>query len=54
MSSLRSFIERLARKTRVTSLEEIYLSQATSLEEVERRQREIQRGDAPWQKQFRN
>lgn len=32
-----------------SSLEEIYLSQATSLEDVERRQQAIARGQAPWQ-----
>ena len=32
------------------TLEEIYLSQSCSLEELERRQREISRGQAPWDK----
>lgn len=31
------------------TLEEIWLSQSGTLEEVERRQRMIQRGQAPWQ-----
>lgn len=32
-----------------TTLESIYLSQAGSIEEVERRLRQIERGQAPWQ-----
>ena len=31
------------------SLEEIYLAQSASLEDLERRQREINRGKTPWQ-----
>lgn len=31
------------------SLEEIWLSQSSTLEEVERRQKMILRGEAPWQ-----
>lgn len=30
------------------SLEEIYLSQSVSLEDLERRQQHINRGQAPW------
>lgn len=33
------------------SLEEVYLSRATSLQDLERRQQEIERGNAPWHKQ---
>lgn len=32
------------------TMEEIYLSRSTTLEEVERRQQQIARGEAPWQK----
>jgi len=31
------------------TLEEIYLGQATNLVELERRMKEIERGQAPWQ-----
>lgn len=34
------------------TLEEIYLGQSTSLVELERRQKEIDRGEAPWQTRF--
>lgn len=30
------------------SLEELYLSQSASLEDLERRQQQIARGNAPW------
>lgn len=35
------------------SLEEIYLGQSGTLAELERRQKEIDRGQAPWQIKFR-
>lgn len=39
-------------KSEKVTMADIYLSHATSLEEVERRQREISRGEAPWQVKF--
>lgn len=35
------------------TLDEIYLGQATNIVELERRMREIDRGEAPWQKMGR-
>jgi len=35
------------------TLEEIYLGQATNIAELERRQQQIMRGQAPWQDQSR-
>lgn len=35
------------------TLEEIYLGQATNVAELERRMREIDRGEAPWNKMGR-
>lgn len=43
-------IKKLFKSESKTSLAELYLSNAVSLEEVERRQREIERGQAPYQR----
>lgn len=48
-SLLDRIVDLLKSSTKTMSVEEQWLSQSTSLEEVERRQRMIQRGQAPWQ-----
>lgn len=44
------FIKKIFKGTTTQSLEEIYLSQSTSLEDLERRQKQIMHGKAPWNK----
>lgn len=46
------FIKKLFSNTKTANQEERYLSQATSLEDLERRQRNIMRNQAPWQRQY--
>lgn len=51
MKTILNYIKKLVKNTCTsTSIEEQWLAQSTSLEEVERRQRMIMRGQAPWQK----
>ena len=46
-------LKKLFKSDEKPSLEEVYLSHSTSLEDLERRQREIERGNAPWNNQGR-
>jgi hypothetical protein len=48
MKTLTKWLSQVAKNASMTA-EEKYLSQATSLEDVERRQKEIARGEAPFQ-----
>lgn len=47
MIRLKQLIKKLKRST--ASREERYLANSCDLVELERRQKELQRGDAPWQ-----
>jgi hypothetical protein len=49
-SLLDRIVDLLKSKSKNLSIEERWLAQSTTLEEVERRQRMILRGQAPWQK----